>query len=50
MTASFVWFFGLAVGARYLSRWLSTPRAWRILDAVIAVVMIGIGISLVLPH
>ena len=50
MAASVVWFFGLAVGARYLSRWLSTPRAWRILDAVIAVVMIGIGISLVLPH
>ena len=50
MAASVIWFFGLAVGARYLSRWLSTPRAWRILDAVIAVVMIGIGISLVLPH
>lgn len=48
--ASIVWFFSLAIGARYLSRWLSTPRAWRILDAVIAVVMIGLGISLVLPH
>ncbi len=50
MVASFVWFFGLAFGARYLGRWLSTPRAWRILDAIIAVVMIAIGISLVLPH
>lgn len=50
MTASVVWFFGLAFGARYLSRWLGTPRAWRILDAVIAVVMIALGISLVLPH
>jgi L-lysine exporter family protein LysE/ArgO len=50
MAASVIWFFALAVGARYLSRWLSTPRAWRILDAVIAVVMIGIGVSLVLPH
>ena len=49
MVASIVWFFGLAVGARLLGRWLSTPRAWRILDAVIAVVMIGLGISLVLP-
>ncbi|GAA1962921.1 LysE/ArgO family amino acid transporter [Microbacterium deminutum] len=47
--ASIAWFFGLALGARYLGRWLSTPRAWRILDAVIAVVMIAIGISLVLP-
>jgi len=32
-TASLIWFFGLALGARYLSPWLSTPRAWRILDA-----------------
>ena len=50
MAASIVWFFGLAFGARYLGRWLSTPRAWRILDAVIAVVMIALGVSLVLPH
>ncbi|MDQ7879617.1 L-lysine exporter [Microbacterium sp. QXD-8] len=49
MTASIVWFFGLAFGARLLGRWLSTPRAWRILDAVIAVVMVGLGVSLVLP-
>jgi L-lysine exporter family protein LysE/ArgO len=48
--ASIAWFFGLAFGARYLGRWLSTPRAWRILDAIIAVVMIAIGVSLVLPH
>ena len=48
--ASIVWFFGLAFGARYLSRWLSTPRAWRVLDAIIAVVMMAIGVSLVLPH
>ena len=50
MVSSVIWFFGLAFGARLLSRWLSTPRAWRILDAVIAVVMIGLGVSLVLPH
>ena len=50
MIASFAWFFGLAFGARHLGRWLSTPRAWRILDAVIAVVMIALGVSLVLPH
>ncbi len=47
MTASVVWFSGLAFGARYLGRLLSTERAWRILDASIAVVMIGLGISLV---
>ena len=47
IVASAVWFSGLAFGARYLGRLLSTERAWRILDASIAVVMIGLGISLV---
>ncbi|WP_322411497.1 LysE/ArgO family amino acid transporter [Microbacterium invictum] len=49
VTASVVWFFGLATGARYLGRWLSSPRSWRILDAAIAVVMVALGVSLVLP-
>lgn len=49
IAASLIWFFGLAFGARLLSRWLSTPRAWRILDGVIAVVMIALGVSLVVP-
>jgi len=49
MSASVLWFFALALGARFLSTWLSTPRAWRILDGVIAVVMFAIAISLVLP-
>ncbi|MCK6067341.1 MULTISPECIES: LysE/ArgO family amino acid transporter [Microbacterium] len=48
MLGSILWFFGLAFGARYLSRWLATPRAWRILDAIIAVVMIALAVSLVL--
>ncbi len=48
--ASIIWFFGLAYGARLLGGVLASPRAWRVLDAVIAVVMIVLGISLVLPH
>ena len=48
--ASFRWFFALALGARSLGRWLATPRAWRILDGIIAVVMLAIAVSLVLPH
>jgi L-lysine exporter family protein LysE/ArgO len=48
--ASVVWFFGLALGARLLGRVLATPRAWRILDGVIAVVMIGLAVGLVLPQ
>lgn len=49
ITASVVWFFALGFGARYIGRWLQTPRSWRVLDAIIAVVMVAIGISLVLP-
>jgi len=48
MCASFVWFFALAYGARFLSRWLATPKAWRIMDGVIAVIMFGIALSLAL--
>ncbi len=48
--ASILWFFGLAYGARLLGGVLGSPRAWRVLDGVIAVVMIVLGISLVLPH
>ena len=48
--ASLAWFFGIAYGARLLGGVLASPRAWRVLDGVIAVVMIGLGVSLVLPH
>jgi L-lysine exporter family protein LysE/ArgO len=48
--ASIAWFFGLAYGARLLGRVLGNPKAWRVLDGVIAVVMIVLGVSLVLPH
>jgi L-lysine exporter family protein LysE/ArgO len=49
-TASIVWFFALAYGSRLLGGVLGSPRAWRVLDAVIAVVMITLGVMLVLPH
>ena len=48
--ASILWFFGLAYGARLLGGVLGSPRAWRVLDVVIAVVMIALGVLLVLPH
>ncbi|MCR2783813.1 MULTISPECIES: LysE/ArgO family amino acid transporter [unclassified Microbacterium] len=50
MTASVVWFFALAYGSRVLGRWLATPRAWRVLDGIIAVVMAALAVSLVLPR
>lgn len=48
--ASIIWFFGLAYGSRLLGGVLANPRAWRVLDGVIAVVMITLGVMLVLPH
>lgn len=47
--ASVLWFSALGYGAARLGHVLRTPRAWRIIDAVIAVIMIVIGVSLVVP-
>jgi len=47
MSASFVWFFSLGFGARLLAPLFARPAAWRILDAVIAVVMVSVAVSLV---
>ncbi len=49
ITASVLWFTALGFGARYLGRWLRTERSWRVLDALIAVVMITLAVSLVIP-
>lgn len=46
MTASFVFFFSLGYGARLLAPLFAKPVAWRILDALIAVVMASIAIKL----
>ncbi|MFS2242068.1 LysE/ArgO family amino acid transporter [Microbacterium sp. OR16] len=46
---SVTWFFALGFGARHLGRWLRTPRAWRMLDTVIAALLVLMGILLVLP-
>jgi L-lysine exporter family protein LysE/ArgO len=47
-TASIVWFFSLAYGARLLTPLFRKSLAWRILDVVIGVIMWGIAISLVI--
>lgn len=49
MLASFVWFFGLGYGARLLQPVFEKPRAWQILDFIIAFVMFAIAASLLLP-
>ncbi|GAA3904050.1 LysE/ArgO family amino acid transporter [Actinoplanes auranticolor] len=44
--ASGVWFAALGLGAHRLAPVLSRPAAWRVLDGLIAVVMAGVGITL----
>jgi L-lysine exporter family protein LysE/ArgO len=43
---SAVWFTGLGFGARLLRPVFGRPAAWRVLDAVIATVMISLAVSL----
>lgn len=38
-SASFLWFFSLGYGARWLAPWFARPRSWQILDGLIGVVM-----------
>jgi L-lysine exporter family protein LysE/ArgO len=47
VAASFVWFFALGYGARLLAPVFAKPSAWRVLDSLIAVVMLGIAAGLV---
>ncbi|WP_066929690.1 LysE/ArgO family amino acid transporter [Streptomyces sp. NBRC 110611] len=46
MLASLVWFAGLGYGARLLGGVLSRPAAWRVLDGLVAVVMLVMGAML----
>jgi L-lysine exporter family protein LysE/ArgO len=41
--ASFVWFFTLGYGARFLVPVFARPLAWRILDGLISLTMLGLG-------
>ena len=47
-TSSFVWFFALGYGARLLAPLFAKPVAWRVLDSLIAVIMLGLGLTLLL--
>lgn len=46
---SVLWFSALGFGARLLAPLFARPLAWRILDGVIAVVMLALAVSLVWP-
>ncbi|MGW5420535.1 LysE/ArgO family amino acid transporter [Streptomyces sp. NPDC003943] len=45
--ASLSWFFALGFGARLLSGILSRPKAWRVLDGLVAATMLAMGGMLV---
>ncbi|MDE2262231.1 MAG: LysE family transporter, partial [Gammaproteobacteria bacterium] len=45
-TASFGWFTSLGFGSRLLAPVFARPIAWRLLDALVALVMWGIALTL----
>ena len=45
-TASFIFFFSLAYGAKLLKPLMERPSSWRILDFIIAIIMFSIAIKL----
>lgn len=47
VTASFVFFFSLGYGAARLRSLFASQRAWRVLEAFVAVIMWGVALSLV---
>jgi L-lysine exporter family protein LysE/ArgO len=48
MLGSVLWFSALGFGARLLAPWFEKPVAWRILDSLIAAVMLALALSLLL--
>lgn len=48
VAASALWFTGLGLGARKLAGLFASPSTWRVLDAVIAVVMVALGVWMAL--
>lgn len=48
MLGSVIWFSTLGFGARLLDPVFKRPSAWRVLDAIIAVVMFTLGMSLLI--
>ncbi len=47
VSASFIWFFGLGYGARFLSPLFSKPKAWQILNIIIGIVILWIAYTLI---
>lgn len=49
-SASLLWFFTLALGAAWLAPWLARPATWRLVDLMVAVMMLGMASQLLLSH
>lgn len=45
--ASVVWFFGFGLGARRLAPLFTRPAAWRVVDLLVAAVMVAVAVGLV---
>lgn len=45
-SASLMWFFALALGAAWLALWLARPATWRLLDLMVAAMMLGMAAQL----
>ncbi len=50
MTASFVWFFAIALGASWLAPYVARPITWKIVDALTCAVMWLVAYSLLAPE
>ncbi|WP_202613597.1 LysE/ArgO family amino acid transporter [Ornithinimicrobium cerasi] len=48
VVGSTLWFGALGFGSRRLAPVFARPRSWQVLDAVIAVVMVSIGVGLIM--
>lgn len=47
--ASALWFTALGFAARYLSKVFASPKAWRVLDGIICIMMTAFAIMLIWP-
>jgi L-lysine exporter family protein LysE/ArgO len=47
VVSSMLWFVALGYGARFLAPLLRRPGAWRVVDGVIALIMVAVAVSLV---
>ncbi len=47
ITASWLFFFSLGYGARLLTPIFENPKAWKVLDGLIALIMWSIALSLI---